>query len=176
MVTTYRYVSIIPFSLLFIPRVFMTTDFVNFTENIYNKKYISNYIKSYVVLFSILSCILLVISLFFSSEILKIFQKGFEIYSTSFLILMIGVIGIYITRGLFGNLLSSIGKAKLNYYIALSALLLNIAGNSYAIPRYGIEGAATVTSALMWLTGLASWFLFQIHYKKLLFKESRKKR
>jgi len=171
LVTTYRYVSIIPFSLLFLPRIFMTTDFVSFTENIYNKKYINNYIKSYMLLFSILSITILIISLVFSSEILKIFQKGYEDFSTSFLILMIGVIGIYVTRGLFGNLLSSIGKAKLNYYIAISALALNIIGNSYTISKYGLKGAAIVTSILMWLTGIASWVLFKIHYRRLLLKE-----
>tara|TARA_R110002073_G_scaffold293194_2_gene458790 strand:- start:68864 stop:70123 length:1260 start_codon:yes stop_codon:yes gene_type:complete len=171
LVTTYRYVSIIPFSLLFLPRIFMTTDFVSFTENIYDKKYINNYIKSYMSLFSILSIIILIVSFLFSLEILKVFQKGYEDYSTSFLILMIGVIGIYMTRGLFGNLLSSIGKAKLNYYIAISALALNIIGNSYTIPEYGLKGAAIITSTLMWLTGVASGILFKIHYRKLLLKK-----
>ena len=38
MVTNFRYISIIPFSLLFLPRAFIATDFVTFTENIYNKK------------------------------------------------------------------------------------------------------------------------------------------
>lgn len=171
LVTTYRYVSIIPFSLLFLPRIFMTTDFVSFTENIYDKKYINNYIKSYMSLFSILSVIILVVSLFFSSEILNIFQKNYEDFSSSFFILMIGVIGIYMTRGLFGNLLSSIGKAKLNYYITISALALNILGNSYTIPKYGLKGAAIVTSILMWLTGVASLVLFKIHYRELLLKK-----
>ena len=40
MVTNYRYISLIPFSLLFLPRVFISTDFVAFTEKIYDKKYI----------------------------------------------------------------------------------------------------------------------------------------
>lgn len=47
MVTVYKYISLIPISLLFLPMVFINTDFVTFTENIRNKKYIVNYIKSY---------------------------------------------------------------------------------------------------------------------------------
>ena len=38
MVTNYKYVSLIPLSLLFLPRAFINTDFVVFTENIYQKK------------------------------------------------------------------------------------------------------------------------------------------
>ena len=45
-VTNYRYISIIPFSLLFLPRVFITTDFVTFTEKIADRQYIMKYIKN----------------------------------------------------------------------------------------------------------------------------------
>ena len=50
-VTNYRYISIIPFSLLFLPRVFITTDFVTFTEKIADRQYIMKYIKNYVLFF-----------------------------------------------------------------------------------------------------------------------------
>ena len=53
MITNYRYISLIPFSLLFLPRVFIATDFVAFTEKIYDKNYIVNYIKSYMLFFFI---------------------------------------------------------------------------------------------------------------------------
>ena len=69
-VTNYRYISIIPFSLLFLPRVFITTDFVTFTEKIADRKYIMKYIKNYVLFFTIISIIILVGSYLFSSEIL----------------------------------------------------------------------------------------------------------
>ncbi|PQJ22977.1 oligosaccharide flippase family protein [Tenacibaculum sp. SG-28] len=54
-VTIYRYISIIPFSILFLPRVFITTDFVAFTEKIRDRKYIQRYIKSYLYLFTSIS-------------------------------------------------------------------------------------------------------------------------
>jgi O-antigen/teichoic acid export membrane protein len=171
MVTNYRYISLIPFSLLFLPRVFIATDFVAFTENIYQKKYIVNYIKNYMLFFFSASIFLVCFCWLFSTEILSILDTNFLQYSDTFLILIIGITGIYIFRGLFGNLLSSIGKAHINYYIASFALIINIISNYYLIPKYGIKGAAITSAFLMWFTGIISAFLFVFLYKKVLFKK-----
>lgn len=171
MVTNYRYVSIIPFSLLFLPRVFIATDFVAFTEKIYEAQYIFKYIKSYVLFFTLVSLLILLFSWLFSVQILGLLDKEFTQFSDTFIILMIGVCGIFILRGLFGNLLSSIGKAHLNYYIATLALVINICANFYLIPKYGIKGAAITSAILMWFTGLLSYLLFIKLYKKLLLKK-----
>lgn len=165
MITNYRYISLIPFSLLFLPRVFMATDFVSFTEKIHNKKYVVNYIKSYTLFFLGISTIMLFISFIFCDSILAILDKEFIEFKDTFLILMIGIVGIYILRGLFGNLLSSIGKAHINYYIASIALVLNIVANYYLIPKYGIKGAAITTAILMWFTGVLSLICFWKLYK-----------
>ena len=171
MVTAYKYVSLIPLSLLFISKAFITTDFVFFTEKIKNKEYIFNYIKSYMSLFFLISLLICVISFFFSKEILTIFSEDFAIYSESFLILIFGISGILIFRGLFGNLLCSIGKIEINSYIMAIALVLNIFSNFYLIPIYGIKGAAITSAILMWFTGVFSciWFLYL--YKKMLINE-----
>jgi len=171
MVTNYRYVSIIPFSLLFLPRVFIATDFVAFTEKIYDAQYIFKYIKSYVLFFTVVSILVILFSWLFSVEILGLLDKEFTQFSDTFIILMIGICGIFILRGLFGNLLSSIGKAHLNYYIATLALVINICANFYLIPKYGIKGAAITSAILMWFTGLLSYLLFIKLYKKLLLKK-----
>ena len=171
MITNYKYISLIPFSLLFLPRVFIATDFVSFTEKIFNKKYISNYIKSYVLFFFLISLFLLFFSWFFSKEILAIFDTSFIQFSDTFQILMIGVSGIYILKGLFGNLLSSIGKAHVNYYIGTFTLFLNIISNYYLIPKYGIKGAAITSAILMWASGIISLFCFWFFYKKSLLNQ-----
>lgn len=160
MVTNYKYISLIPLSLLFLPRAFINTDFVAFTENIFNKKYIVKYIKSYMFLFSIISLSLCLFFSLFSEFILKLFDASFLHYNSAFLILIFGVCGILIFRGLFGNLLSSIGKAHVNFYITSIALLLNIGSNYYLIPKYGIKGAAMTSAAIMWITGIASFIIF----------------
>ena len=170
MITNYRYISLIPFSLLFLPMVFISTDFVAFTEKIYDKKYIVNYMKSYMTFFLIISCFLFLFSYFFAEQILTLLDSSFTQFTDVFLILIFGIIGIYIFRGLYGNLLSSIGKAHINYYIASFSLIVNIVSNYYLIPKYGIKGAAITSSILMWLTGIASWVCFNYLYKKKLLK------
>jgi O-antigen/teichoic acid export membrane protein len=165
-VTHYRYVSIIPFSLLFLPRVFITTDFVTFTEKIHQKDYINKYIKNYMVFFGVVSILLVLFSYIFVEQILNIFGEEYTNYADSFLILILGITGIYIFRGLFGNLLSSIGKIKFNYYIISIAILINIISNYYLIPTYGIKGAAITSAILMWFTGVFSWLSFLYFYKK----------
>ena len=166
MVTHYKYISIIPFSLLFLPRIFMATDFVSLTEKIGQKVYIRNYIKSYQLFFSLLSLLFFSISCFFSKSILLLFGKEYINYSDSFIILIFGITGIFIFRGVYGNLLSSIGKMSVNYYIVSIAILINILSNFYLIPIYGIKGAAVTSSTLMWFTGIASWVCFNYLYKK----------
>ena len=165
LVTQYKYISIIPFSLLFLPRIFIAADFVTFTEKINQKEYIKKYIKSYMLFFSFLSIIIFSLSYLFSDSILLIFGEQYVKYSDSFLILIFGVTGIFILRGLFGNLLSSIGKMSVNYYIVSAALIINIISNYYLISRYGIKGAAITSCILMWFTGLLSWICFNYLYK-----------
>ena len=94
------------------------------------------------------------------------FGEEYINYSDSFLILIFGVTGIFIFRGVYGNLLSSIGKMSVNYYIVSIAILINILSNFYLIPIYGIKGAAVTSSTLMWFTGIASWVCFNYLYKK----------
>ena len=170
MITNYRYISLFPFSLLFLPRVFINTDFVTFTEKIYDKNYILEYIKSYMLLFLIISVSLIIGSYFFGSLVLRLLDDSFAIYGSIFFILMVGISGILIFRGLFGNLLSSIGKANINYYIASGALLFNIISNYYLIPLYGIKGAAITSAILMWVTGVTSAICFKVLYIKALLK------
>ena len=165
MVTNFRYVSIIPYSILFLPTVFINTDFVAFTEKIKDTVYIRKYIRGYMYFFTFASMLLLIFSLFFSKKILKLFDNELIAYNETFLILILGVCGILIFRGLFGNLLSSIGKAHINYYVALVALAINIISNYYLIPLYGIKGAAITSAVLMWGTGLLSFYLFLRLYK-----------
>ncbi|WKD84911.1 hypothetical protein KCTC32516_00247 [Polaribacter huanghezhanensis] len=168
MVTNYKYISLIPLSLLFLPRAFINADFVAFTENIYDKKYIVKYSKSYMLLFTLLSSGFCLFFWLFADVILTLFDASFTQFKTSFLILIVGVSGILIFRGLFGNLLSSIGKAHINFYITSAALIINVFSNYYLIPTYGIKGAAITSASLMWGTGIVSailfWKLYNNHF------------
>ena len=172
MVTSYKYVSLVPLSLLFLPRAFMNADFVAFTENIYDKSYITKYIKNYVFLFTIISVFFSVFFYFSSTYILYFFDPKFTEYKNAFMVLIIGICGVLIFRGLFGNLLSSIGKAHVNFYITSIALIANIISNYFLIPELGITGAAITSSVLMWITGIASTVIFwKLYNNRFLNKE-----
>ncbi len=165
-VTQYKYVSLIPFSLLFLPQVLMTTDFVKITEQIQHKKDIDQYIKNYWSLFSLISLGIGIIGFGFTKNILALFKPEYSVFVSTFRVLIIGVLGILLLRGLFGNLLSAIGKASVNLWIALVSLSVNLVSNYYFIPKYGILGAAITSASIMWLSGIVSWVLFRIFYGK----------
>lgn len=166
LVTYYKYVSIIPFSLLVLPNIMITTDFVSITENINNLNFIKRYIKNFMLLFSILSILILLITIPFGKNILGIFGTNYTSHYNLFLILTFGVIGIFTLRSLFGNLLSAMGMAYLNYWIACASLILNVILNYYFIPTYGILGAGMTSAIVMWLSGILSMILFFMLYKK----------
>ena len=168
MVTTFKYISIIPYSILFLPRAFMSTDFVIFTEKITDKEFIYDYIKNYILLFSIIGIGFLMIILLFGKFILSIFDQEYIIYFSTLVVLSIGIIGILILRGLFGNLLSSIGKSHISFIIILIAIILNLVSNYFLIPIYGIFGAAITSAFLMWFTGILCMVFFFYYFDKFI--------
>ncbi len=167
MVTAFKYVSIVPYSILFLSQAFMATDFVLFTEKIRDKKFIYNYIKNYMLLFSIISLGFLIVILFFGKFILALFDPTYTAYYSTLIILTIGITGILILRGIFGNLLSSIGKSHISFVIILIAIVLNIIFNYYLIPIYGIFGAAITSAFLMWFTGVFCMIFFFYYFNKI---------
>ena len=100
--------------------------------------------------------------------ILNLFDISYSIYRPTFLVLTGGVFGILIFRGLYGNLLSALGKAHVNYWISFGALLITIPANYYLIPRYGIFGAAITSASLMWFSSLLTFAMFKILHKRAL--------
>ena len=167
MVTIYKYISLIPFSLLFLPRAILTTDFVTLTKKYMDKEYIQKYIKNYIYLFLMITGFIILLSFLFTDLILGFFDKDFVQYRLVFRILIVGVSAILIFRGLFGNLLSSIGKASVNYWISSFGILVNLISNFILIPKYGILGAAITSAIIMWLTSVLSVLLYYYYYKKV---------
>ncbi len=166
LITAFRYISIVPYSLLFLSNAVVITDFVDITEKINDKKYVNKYIKSYMRIFGIISLICL-ISLFFLGEyILAIFDVGYKQYHTTFMVLTIGICGILTFRSIFGNLLSSIGKAHINLLITGVAVCLNLILNYRLIPEFELFGAAITSATLMWFSGILSMIFFVYYYRR----------
>ncbi len=167
-ITLYKYLTIIPFSLLFLPRVLLMTDFVTLTQRYENKDYILKYIRSYILIFSVFSFIVVTIGCIFSTQILLFFGNEFIGYENVFITILFGISGILILRGLFGNLLSVIGKASINFWISLIGIVINIISNLILIPQYGILGAAITSAVIMWITSIISAIIFFNLYKKII--------
>ena len=77
------------------------------------------------------------------------------------------MLGAFILRIPFGNFLASVGKSNWIAIIAFIILVLNGILNYYAIYAWGIVGAAIVTSALLWISGILSLVLFFVYLKKV---------
>jgi O-antigen/teichoic acid export membrane protein len=165
-VTHYKYVSLIPYSLLFIPSMFITADFVKLIEEAHDKAKIKTYINQFWTFFLMISIGVLIFAFAFPKLILSLFRADLEQYVLTFRILMVGVIGVLLFRGLFGNLLASIGKSHINFWIALGTLVVNAVLNLYLIPKYGITGAAITSAIVMWTSGLLSYFLFNYYFRE----------
>ena len=94
---------------------------------------------------------------------------GEAYYSANIIIpvFAIGIIGAFMFRNLFGNLLDAIGWAKTSALISIIILILDIVLNYFMVKEYEIIGAAYSTSILLWLSGLASAIAIFSYLKKL---------
>ncbi len=166
LVTAYKYVMLVPFSLQILTRTVLTTDFVTLTKNIQQKMFIKKYIKSYLQLLTSVSLLILVFFFFFGKNILHIFKTDYQQYHLAFMLLTGAIIAVILLRGLFDNLLSAMGKATIIYYISTVGLVLNYSLNKLLIPKYSITGAAFTTLTVMWFTGIISALVFYYYFQK----------
>jgi len=166
-VTFYKYLSLIPLSLVIFPNAIITTDFVSLTSKIDNQRFIFQYIKQYLVFFLLAVSLFWTIHLLFIDHILTFFGKDFISYKKVYYLLLLGVTAVIMLRILFGNLLSAMGMAKINFWIAGFSVLLNVFLNLYFIPRMGILGAAITSAITMWISSFLSLFCFYYFLKKL---------
>jgi O-antigen/teichoic acid export membrane protein len=168
MVATYKVAALIPFSLVFIPSVFMQTDFVYIAENHKNRKYLINYYKKYLMIFLVITIIILSVWYVFGSFIIKLFGPDYIKILPIINILMINVAITFLLRVPLGNILAAVGKAKWNSYSAIAMLVINLLLNLFLIPRFGIYGAAYATVISIALSALISIFLFKRYLNSLI--------
>ena len=159
-VTQYKYISIVPLSLIVLPHIFISTDWVKITEQIWNKKHTKIYAKQYAMFFGIISLVTLCLSFYIAPIILESIKPGYQRFYKEFMILIVGVVAVIGIRGLYGNLLSAIGKANYNFVISGIGLLTNIVLNGFMIPKYGLFGAALTSSICMLTTAILSIIVF----------------
>ena len=167
-VAIYRTASIIPIALFFIPNSYITTHYTDLAKNSNNKDYLVAFSKNYMKLFSVIGIFVSVPLLLVAQPLLTLlFGASYSSAVPLFQLLIVGMFGAFVLRIPFGNLLAAVGKSSWNTAVAFAILILNGILNYYAITRFGIIGAAIVTSSLFWISGITSLLLFYLYLKKL---------
>jgi len=167
MVATYKVAALIPFSLIFIPSVFMQTDFVYIAEKYDNRKYLLGYYKKYFLIFLIIVVAIFSLWYLFGATIVKLFGPEYVDALPLINILMINIAGTFLFRVPLGNILAAVGKAKWNSYSAIVLLVVNFILNYILIPKYDIYGAAYATVISISLSCIISIFMFFTYLKQI---------
>ena len=163
----YKAASLIPFALLFIPAGVMKTDLVKLTQNYKNKAYLKKYVANYMKLFTLISIVLAALLTLFSKQLMSLFGAEYVQGADLIPVFGIGIIGAFVFRGLFGNLLDAIGWAKTSASISICILIIDVILNYFLIEKYGIIGAAYSTSLLLWIAGIVAYVAFRKHLSQL---------
>lgn len=161
LVAQYKVSNILPFSFLFLATVFFQTDFVKIAnKSATDKSYIKSYYLNYLKVFSIVSVLIVIFFFLFSDFLITFFGKDYSNEDNLMLIFSFGVMGALLFRIPLGNILSAVGWPKINALNSFVILVLNLVFSYFFITKYGIVGAAIVTSSMMWLSGFLSLIAF----------------
>ncbi len=167
-VALYRSASIIPLALFFIPNSYITTHYADIAKHSTDKNYLIQFAKDYCKFFSLIAGLLgLLLYLMSDFIVVQFFGEAYADAVPLFQILVFGMVGAFVLRIPFGNMLASVGKSIWNAFVAFAILVLNGVLNYYALDAWGLIGAAIVTSGLLWVSGLISLILFSRYLKSL---------
>lgn len=160
--------TIIPFNLLMIPLLIMTTDFVHFSKNSNNAKLLINYYKQYLKTISVISVIPFLILLFFNKYLLiTLFGSNYSDASDMSFVLIVGVFFAFLFRIPNGNILAAVGKANWNVYHAFFWFIMFIPMSIYSYKLLGIIGIAYCISGIFIISGFISFTLLLIYLKSI---------
>ena len=159
----YRVASLIPMTLLLLPKMFFTSEFVHITKNHESRSFVINYLKQYSFLMLSVSTVAILVSQLLGHQIITlIFGEKYSDSAHLFQIMTIGLCGALLLRQPFGVLLNSSGRAGLNMVNTLISTVLSLVLLAYLISLYGVVGAAYGVAISFWLSGLiglAMYFL-----------------
>lgn len=160
-VAEYRVASIIPLNLIILSLAVMTTFTVKVTRNAEkNPQFVMDFYKNYLRVFIPISLAILGFFYFGADWLVMIFGTQYHEQGDLMRIFSVGVAGGLLMRAPLGNMLPTLGFPKVNAFLSLIILGINVAGSYWALQYYGIRGAAMVTSAMFWLSGIFSLGVF----------------
>jgi len=167
-VANYKVAILIPANITFLALTFMQSDFPVLAKNYQNKFFLRNYIYNYYKIFLPLATGTFFVGFLFKDEILHLFfsQKYAE-NGIIFSILLGGFCLNMLFRNLYGNLLSAVGKMKMNTMVSFVTLMCLLILAYFLVKNFGVLGMAISLTASMFFGGLMLFLSFFLYLKKL---------
>lgn len=151
----YKVASIIPFSLVFIPNLIFKSEFVHLVKSGPGLSDIFGYLGGYwrvvIGLFT-----LGMLSYYWLGQAVVDTLFGDE-YSASYSVmnvLLYAVLGSFLLRQPFGNILAALGYSGINVIVSLVSTVIMIPVMIWLIISYDVLGAAYGVLLMTWMTGL----------------------
>ncbi|MBW8362370.1 MAG: oligosaccharide flippase family protein [Kaistella sp.] len=167
-VANYKVAILIPANITFLALTFMQSDFPTLARNYQDKNFLKQYISNYYRIFIPLTIIIFAVGFFCTEEILHLFFSAkYTDNSLIFALLLAGFCLNMLLRNLYGNLLSAVGKMKINTAVSAFSLLSLLVISWFLVPEAGIKGMALSLTLSMLISGLLLLFAFR-HYLKSL--------
>lgn len=167
-VAYFKVATIIPFNLVILPSILMTTDFVFLSKNFLNKIELIKYYKSYCKSVFLISIIPFFLLLFFNKKILlTLFGKQYEGSVEMSFILILATFFSFLFRIPLGNLLAAVGKSTWNVTNAFISLGLFLVLSYFLFPFWGTYSVALAISFSLMFSGFISLFLFILYLRRL---------
>ncbi len=167
-VANYKVAMLIPANITFLSLTFMQSDFPHLAKNYKDKNYLMNYIRNYYKIFLPLTTIIFLIGFIFNREILLFFFGGrYENNTTVFFVLLLAFCLNMLFRNLYGNLLSAVGRIRVNTIISFFSLILLLYFGWICVPKFGVTGIALSLFLSMLISGLLLSFTFYQYWKDL---------
>lgn len=167
-VANYKVAILIPTNITFLALTFMQSDFPVLAKNYQNKSFLRNYISNYYKIFIPITLLVFIFGFVFKSELLNIFfGKRYSENTIVFIILLAGFCTNMLFRNLYGNLLSAVGKMKINTIISMLTLAILFSSAFLLINKFGVVGMAISLSLSMILGGFLLSFSFYLYWKDL---------
>ena len=165
-VAVYRVALLIPMATLVLPISVAATDFVKNAHQKDNPRALRAYMRGYWKTFGLLSLMALGVLCWLSPWLLKVFGATYSEGATVMRLFLFGILGAHWFRVPYGHLLSAVGRADLNTYVNGLVLILTIPLCWWAIPTWGIAGAAGAMATMLWVSGGLYALVFEVHLRR----------
>lgn len=165
-VAMYRVALLIPMATSVLPISVAATDFVKNAAQKDNPPALRQYMRGYWKTFGLLSLTALGVLWGMAPWLLTVFGESYAEGAPVMRLFLVGSLGAHLLRVPYGHLLSAVGRADLNTYVNGLVLASAVPLCWWAIPQWGILGAAGVMAGMLWVSGGLYAVVFEWHLKR----------